>query len=68
MDKFRKYIRREVFEMRPYVPGENLSNVCIYHLDIPESGGMIARNLKNHKDQWYMSKNFFENVFVLTEK
>ena len=68
MDKFKKYIRRGVFEMRPYIPGENLDDITVDCLEIPELGGMIVRNSKNHKDQWYMTKKFFENVFVLIEK
>ncbi|MBW1814151.1 MAG: hypothetical protein JRJ39_10945, partial [Deltaproteobacteria bacterium] len=31
--------------------------------DTPEQGGMIARNPKNHKDQWYIAKKFFEENY-----
>lgn len=48
-------------EMRPYVPGEDLSD--IYSEDDPEPGGMIARNPANYKDKWYVTKDYFENNF-----
>ncbi|MCK4782765.1 MAG: hypothetical protein KAV87_03365 [Desulfobacteraceae bacterium] len=53
--------------MRPYIPGEDLSNISIAEVDIPELGGMVARNPKNHKDQWYVAKQYFEDNLVLVK-
>jgi hypothetical protein len=52
--------RTGLSEMRPYVPGEDLSQVSVSKEDTPELGGMIARNPRNHADQWYVSKKYFE--------
>lgn len=47
--------------MRPYEPGEDLSGISVSAEDTPEEGGMIARNPKNHADQWYVAKKYFED-------
>ena len=68
LSEFKKYIRKGFSEMRPYIPGEDLGNVSITDVDIPEKGGMIARNPKNHKDQWYVAKQYFqENLKLIDE-
>ena len=51
--------------MRPYVLGETLSErVSISPADkdagSPKVGDMIARNPKNHDDQWLVAKKYFE--------
>jgi len=50
-------------QLRPYVPGEDLSGMSVNDEDTPEEGGMIARNSDSHKDQWYMGKAYFEANF-----
>ena len=65
MSEFKKYIRKGFSEMRPYIPGENMSCVSVAAIDIPEVGGMVARNPKNHKDQWYVAKQYFEDNLEL---
>lgn len=65
MSKFKKYVRKGYSEMRPYVPGEDLSKVSVADVDTPEPGGMIARNPKNHEDQWYVAKQYFEDNLEL---
>ncbi|MBE9570740.1 MAG: hypothetical protein IMF11_08935 [Proteobacteria bacterium] len=67
MDKFKKYTRKGFSEMRPYVPDEDLSNVSVAEVDTPEEGGMVARNPKNHRDQWYVAKQYFEDNLVLVK-
>lgn len=52
--------------MRPYVEGEKLdSKVSISDADLkagsPKLGDMIARNPKNHNDQWLVAKAYFED-------
>lgn len=60
---WKKYRKTTLQEMRPYIPGEDLSGISINEEDTPEEGGMIARNANNHKDQWYVSKTFFEKNY-----
>lgn len=58
------YRKKNVQEMRPYVPGECLEGISVNEQDVPELGGMIARNGQNHKDQWYIGKKFFEDNYI----
>jgi len=67
MSEFKKYTRKGFSEMRPYIPGEDLSNISVADVDTPELGGMIARNPKNHSDQWYVAKQYFEDNLELAE-
>jgi len=60
MSNWRKYRKTAIQEMRAYVVGEDLSGVSVNKEDVPEQGGMIARNPKNHEDRWYVAKDFFE--------
>ena len=59
-DPWAYYKRKGLSEMRPYVLGEDLSDISVNAEDTPELGGMIARNPENHKDQWYVAKAYFE--------
>lgn len=62
---WKQYKRKGLSEMRPFVEGENLSAVSISEPDrqngSPKSGDMIARNPKNHADQWLVAKKYFED-------
>lgn len=61
MSEFKKYTRKGVSEMRPYVKGEDMSGVSVSPEDHPSLDmGMIARNPGNHADQWYVSRKYFE--------
>lgn len=53
--------------MRPYIPGEDLTGISVNKEDTPELGGMIAVNKDNNKDQWYVSKKFFEDNYEIVE-
>jgi len=33
MEEFKKYIRRNEAEIKPYIKGEDLSQICVYGLD-----------------------------------
>jgi hypothetical protein len=68
MNPFRKYRRVVTQEMRFYVPGESLIDVLVFVEDIPEEGGMIARDSNDSADQWYVAKKFFEDNYVLAEE
>ena len=65
MSEFKQYRRKGLSEMRPYVEGEELNElVSISEADLkngsPKLGDMIARNPKNHDDQWLVAKQYFE--------
>lgn len=67
MTVFLPYRRKQIAELRPYVPGEQLTNVSISKPDLdagsPKPGDMIARNPKNHDDQWLVAAQYFEDNF-----
>ena len=70
MSEFKTYRRKNVSEMRPYVEGESLHReISISDADIkngsPRAGDMIARNPRDHDDQWLVSKAYFEDNFEL---
>jgi hypothetical protein len=54
-------------ELRPYKNGEDLIGVSISDADLkngsPKRGDMIARNPKNHDDQWLVSEAYFKDNF-----
>jgi len=68
MSEWKHYRKRGTTEMRPYVPGEDLSGVSVNDEDRAEvraerTGGMIARNSDNHADQWYVAKAYFQKMY-----
>jgi len=64
--EFKQYRRTGLSEMRPYILGEDLSSVSVSDEDAPEIDmGMIASNPKNHADQWYVARNYFEDNLEL---
>ena len=64
---FQRYRRKQIAELRPYVPGETLERVSISKPDqeagSPKPGDMIARNPKNHDDQWLVAAAYFADNF-----
>jgi hypothetical protein len=66
--EFKQYQRRQkISDLRPYVPGEDLSHVSISPEDegagSPKEGDMIARNPKNHYDKWLVASDYFADNF-----
>lgn len=60
--EWKQYKRKGLSEMRPYVKGESLENISVSEVDEPDVDmGMVARNPKNHKDQWYVARKYFED-------
>lgn len=61
---WKQYKRKGVSEMRPYTGEEDMSRVSISATDkengSPKIGDMIARNPKDHEDQWLVAKKYFE--------
>lgn len=65
---FKDYRRKQIASLRPFVPGEVLSDrVSISPADrdagSPKEGDMIARNPKNHDDQWLIARDYFLDNF-----
>lgn len=60
---WKNFRKKNLQEMRPYVPGEDLTGISVNKEDTPEEGGMIARNSANHADQWYVGKQFFADNY-----
>jgi hypothetical protein len=62
------YKHKGLSEMRPYVLGEDMSNISVSDVDDPEKDmGMIARNPENHEDMWYVSREYFKQNLELEE-
>ncbi len=62
MENWKQYKRKGLSEMRPYIQGEDLSRVSVSPEDNPGTDmGMIARNPKNHADQWYVARAYFDD-------
>lgn len=64
---FKQYRRKQIAELRPYVFGEPMERISISIPDreagAPKVGDMIARNPKNHDDQWLVAKQYFKDNF-----
>ena len=67
LDNFKYYRRKQIAHLRPYIEDEELANVSISDEDkkagSPMIGDMIARNPKNHKDQWLVAEQYFMDNF-----
>jgi len=74
MEDFTKYRRTQIAEMRPVTQHESENQDAILDNDIsvsqtdlengsPKLGDMIARNPKNHNDQWLVAKQYFQDNF-----
>ena len=64
---WKSYRKITTQEMRHYIPGEDLVGISVNAEDVPEEGGMIARNSNNNKDQWYVAKAFFEKNYEMVK-
>jgi len=64
---WKQYYRRQIAELRPYEYGEGTKNISISDADraagSPKIGDMIARNPKNHEDQWLVAAAYFIENF-----
>lgn len=67
MSDFKQYRRKQIAELRPVVAGEDLAGVSISAEDAkagsPKVGDMVARNPKNHADQWLVAAAYFADNF-----
>lgn len=64
---FTKFRRSQIAELRPYQPGESMDRISISAPDkeagSPKIGDMIARNPKNHDDQWLVAAQYYADNF-----
>lgn len=76
MSKFKQYKRTGLSEMRPITDkeiqlGYKIADYGISLSETDEENGspkiddMIARNPKNHEDQWLIAKKYFEDNLEL---
>lgn len=64
---FKQYRRSQIAELRPYIGGDDMAGVSVSAEDTkagsPKLGDMIARNPKNHADQWLVAAKYFADNF-----
>ena len=63
MTKFRGYKKTAIQLMRPYIPGEDMDGISIGIAVEIGPGGMVAIDPKDHNDQWYVPKDYFEEYY-----
>jgi hypothetical protein len=68
MNEFQQYRRKQIAELRPFVEGEVLPETVSVSAEdrkagSPKPGDMIARNPKNHADQWLVAAAYFADNF-----
>lgn len=65
--RFSLYRRKQIAELRPWRPGDDMSDISVSSEDAkagsPKLGDMIARNPKNHADQWLVAADYFADNF-----
>jgi len=67
MSELKNYKKKTIQPMRPFVLGEDLTDVSVSVEDTPEEGGMIAVGADNDA-RWYVSKIFFEDNYELADE
>jgi hypothetical protein len=67
MTEFTKYRRSQIAELTPWTAGFDMARVSVSAPDSeagsPKAGDMIARNPKNHDDQWLVAAKYFADNF-----
>lgn len=67
MTDFKQYRRKQIAELRPWREGDDMTGISVSAEDSvagsPKAGDMIARNPKNHKDQWLVASAYFADNF-----
>ena len=67
IEGYRAYKKTAVQYMRPYEMDESLTGVDIPTGVIPEIGGMIAINVNDATDKWYITKEFVDANYELAD-
>lgn len=64
---FTQYRRKQIAELRPWREGDDMAGISVSREDVragsPRPGDMIARNPKNHADQWLVAAAYFADNF-----
>ena len=68
MSEFKQYRRTAIAEMRPYVDGESMADISVGDSVFPIVGDMIARDPKDHTDQWLVKEGYFADNFAEMEE
>lgn len=67
MTDFNQYRRKQIAELRPWADGDDMTGISVSPEDTkagsPKAGDMIARNPKNHADQWLVAAAYFADNF-----
>lgn len=67
MSEFKQYRRSQIAELRIWESGDDMSLISVSAPDreagSPKRGDMIARNPKNHDDQWLVAAQYFADNF-----
>jgi len=72
MSVFKQYRRKQIAELRPVTDREVMTRTIDSRISIspvdkenghPYHGDMIARNPKNHNDQWLVTEKYFKENF-----
>jgi hypothetical protein len=67
MAEFKQFRRKQIAELRFWKDGDDMTRVSVSAFDkeagSPKAGDMIARNPKNHDDQWLVSAAYFADNF-----
>lgn len=67
MKVFKRYRRKQIAELRPWKEGDGMTGISVSAEDTkagsPKVGDMIARNPKNHADQWLVAAAYFADNF-----
>lgn len=72
MSYFTRYRRSQIAELRPWQIGDDMTRVSVSAPDreagSPKPGDMIARNPKNHADQWLVAAAYFADNFEAVDR
>lgn len=63
MPEYKEYRKKGTQLMRPYIVGEDLSEISVTAGVELEEGGMVAMDPDNPADKWYIAKDFFERNY-----
>jgi hypothetical protein len=65
--EFKQYRRIQIAELREWQDGDDMTRVSVSASDkeagSPKYGDMIARNPKNHDDQWLVAERYYFDNF-----
>lgn len=65
--EFTPYRRKQIADLRQWRPEDDMTFISVSEVDrkagSPKLGDMIARNPKNHDDQWLVAAAYFEDNF-----